>query len=574
MHYGVKKPLFINQYCAFVLLSPLAKQDGLKNPCNSVNNKELTIVDKIRPRCYNSITMKNLPLSIQTFSKFVEGNYLYVDKTKSIYNLISGGGEYFFLSRPRRFGKSLLISTLAEIFSGNKELFKGLWIYDKIEWTQYPVIHIDCSKLSFKTPEMLEKALDTRVEKIASDHNIQLDHGLFLKEKFGQLLEKMSQKQKVVVLIDEYDKPLTEYMEANEIETAKRIRKVLKNFYGVIKASDAFLRFVFITGVSKFARVSVFSDLNNLIDITLLENFSTLLGYTEAELQHYFSPYIKQMAEKWGASKNHLIQTIQKWYNGYSWDGENFVYNPFSILNLFNANSFENFWFSTGTPTFLIELIKNQQCDVVEFENLPVKSYTFDSYDIENMDIAALLFQTGYLTIKKIILEKNEKTYHLSYPNKEVRDSFLNHLFGEFTQKKMGFNTRLLERIGKAVEADDMDRFIQEIKSLFASIPYHMFIGEREAYYHSIIYLVLRLNGAAVRGEDPTNIGRIDAVLETGNKIYVMEFKMGSEQEAIAQIKEKKYYEKYLNSGKEIVLMGIGFDPEKRNISNYLLASP
>jgi hypothetical protein len=517
--------------------------------------------------------MKNLPLSVQTFSKFGKGNYLYVDKTKSIYELISGGGEYFFLSRPRRFGKSLLISTLAEIFSGNKELFQGLWIYDKIEWTQFPVVHIDFSKIDYETPEKLKESIKQFLDKVAKNYGLKLDKERSYKESFVDLIERLSVKGMVVVLIDEYDKPIIEYIEADEIETAKKIRKILKNFYGVIKGSDAFLRFVFITGVSKFSKVSVFSDLNNLIDITLSENFSTLLGYTETELQHYFSPYIEQMAEKRGMSKSYLTETIREWYNGYSWDGKNFVYNPFSILNLFHTNSFGNFWFSTGTPTFLIQLIKSQQIELMEFENLAVTTFTFDSYDIENMDIAALLFQTGYLTVKKITIEDEEKTYELSYPNHEVRNSFLTYLLGEYTQKKSGVNTRLLKRIGKAVEADDMDRFVRELKSLFASIPYHIFIGDREAYYHSIIYLLLSLNGAAVKAEDPTNIGRIDAVLETGNIIYIMEFKIGSEQEALEQIKEMKYYEKYLNKGKEIVLMGIGFDPEKRNIGNYLLES-
>ncbi|MCP5108114.1 MAG: ATP-binding protein [bacterium] len=517
--------------------------------------------------------MKNLPIGVQSFSKLINGNYLYIDKTRDIYNLFAKGGLYYFMSRPRRFGKSLLISTLAEIFSGNKELFKGLWIYDKIEWTQYPVIHLDLSKLTFKTPEMLEKALENRVEEIAADNNIQLDPKLFLKEKFGQLLEKMSQKNSVVILIDEYDKPMIEYMEAEEIDAAKKTRRVFKNFYAVIKASDAHLRFVFITGVSKFSKVSVFSDLNNLRDITLSKQFAALLGYTEAELQHYFEPYIKQLTDESGMNKNRLLEEIREWYNGYSWDGKSFVYNPFSILNLFMENSFDNYWFSTGTPSFLIELIKKKQSEIMDFENLPVKSYTFDSCDIENIEIPALLFQTGYLTIKKITTKsgKRVKTYHLSYPNQEVRNSFLTHLFGEYTQKDMNVGTRILERINEAVEAGDMDRFIQEIKSMFASIPYHIFIGEREAYYHSIIYLALSLSGAVVKSEDPTNIGRIDAVVETGNKIYIMEFKMGGEQEALAQIKKMKYYEKFLGSGKEVVLMGIGFDPEKRNIGNYLL---
>jgi hypothetical protein len=516
--------------------------------------------------------MKHLPLSVQTFSKMVEGNYLYVDKTECISRLLSRG-EYYFLSRPRRFGKSLLISTLAEIFSGNQELFKGLWIYDKIKWTKYPVIHIDFSKIDYETPEKLKESIKKFLDNTAKNYDLSLDIEGSYKENFVELIEKLSVKGRVVVLVDEYDKPIIDHLETGAIETAKKIQRVLKNFYGVIKGSDAFLRFVFITGISKFSKVSVFSDLNNLTDITFWQDFSTLLGWTGEELEHYFSPYIERLAKKQGMSKSHLIQEIQKWYNGYSWDGENFVYNPFSLLNLFSTNRFKNYWFSTGTPGFLIKSIKSQQSEIMDFENLPVQDYTFDSYDIEDLEIPVLLFQTGYLTVKKITIKDENETYYLSYPNKEVQDSFLTHLFREYTQKKMNFSTRVLNRISEALAADDPDRFIQEIKSLFASIPYHIFIGEREAYYHSIIYLVLKLNGADVRCEDPTNIGRIDAVLETGNKIYIMEFKVGKEsaQEALEQIKKMKYYEKYLGKGEKIVLMGIGFSPEERNLDTYLV---
>ncbi|MDQ1352734.1 MAG: family ATPase [Acidobacteriota bacterium] len=515
--------------------------------------------------------MKNLPLSIQTFRDFIDQDYIYVDKTKQIHDLFATGGRYYFLSRPRRFGKSLLLSTMAEIFSGNKELFKGLWIYDKIEWTKYPVIHIDLSKMDFETPTKLKESLKQFLNETAVFYGVTLDEKKTYKESFVELIKKLSSLGRVVILVDEYDKPITEFLEAGKIETAKNNRKVLKNFFGVIKGSDAFLRFVFITGVSKFSRVSIFSDLNNLIDITLMENFAALLGYTEAELTQYFSPYMEQMAIKRGISKSNLAETIRKWYNGYSWDGENFVYNPFSILNLFNANRFRNFWFTSGTPTFLIQLIRRNKSKIREFENLAVENYTFDSYDIENMNIEALLFQTGYLTIKKITTENEEDTYHLSYPNKEVRDSFLTYLLGEFSRKDIIFSSRFLKRIDELVKAGDIDGFIREIKSLFASIPSHIFIGDREAYYHSIIYLILKLAGAEVRCEDPTNIGRIDAVLETGNKIYIMEFKLSSEHEAMEQIKKMKYYEKYLGSGKEIALLGAGFDPKKRNIGNYLL---
>ncbi len=519
--------------------------------------------------------MKNLPLGVQTFRKFIEGDYLYIDKTKIITNLFAYGGQYYFLSRPRRFGKSVLVSTLKEIFSGNKELFKGLWIYDKIEWTKHPVIHLDFSKITFNTPGILEKALISRIEEIAKDHQLQLDDELPLKEKFGQLIKKLaqSQQQKVVILVDEYDKPMIQYVESGDIAMANGIRNVFKNFYSIIKGSDAHLRFVFITGVSKFSKVSIFSDLNNLRDITLSSQFADLLGYTEVELKQYFTPYIKDVSGELGLSQKRLMEKIKHWYNGYSWDGKNFVYNPFSIINFFTEKSFGNYWFATGTPTFLIEIIKERRTELMEFENLPVQDYLFDSYDIENMEIAPLLFQTGYLTIKKITVSSRDsiKTYYLSYPNKEVRHSFLTHLFGMMTQKRIGAGTRILQRVNQNVNQEHIEGFIKELTALFASIPHQIVIGEREAYYHTVIYLVLSLTGADVRCEESTNTGRIDAVLETEKKIYIMEFKMGTAQKAMNQIKEKKYYEKYLGRTKEIILVGVGFDSQKRNIGSYEL---
>ena len=529
-------------------------------------------VDNLRLECYNFVMMKNLPLSIQTFRDIITQGYLYIDKTKEIYNLYARGGKYYFFSRPRRFGKSLLISTLKEIFSGNKELFKGLWIYDKIEDTTYPVIHIDFLGLKYRSEKELEDSLEYLIDQNAAAHGIELQQKGYDK-RFRELIMEAFKKNPVVILVDEYDKPVIDFIETDSKDIARANQKVLKTFYSIIKSMDQYTRFIFITGVSKFSKVSVFSDLNTLIDITLYDDFSTLLGYTEEELKHYFSPYLKRTTEKMGMSEASLLKSIRKWYNGYSWDGNNFVYNPFSILSFFNANSFGNFWFSTGTPTFLIKLIKSQQVEIMEFENLLANHITFDCFDIDNMDVTSLLFQTGYMTIKKVTIENHEKTYELTYPNHEVRSSFLTHLLGMYTQKKSAFQLRLLKNIGQAVETGDLDRLIKEIKSLFASIPYHIFIGEREAYYHSIIYLVLSLSGIDVRTEEPTNTGRIDAVLEVGNKIYILEFKMGSESEALAQIKEMKYYEKYLGKGKEIVLVGIGFDQEKRNIGNYLMES-
>jgi hypothetical protein len=504
--------------------------------------------------------MKKLPVGIQTFSKLIKGNYLYVDKTEEIYKLLSGGGQSYFLSRPRRFGKSLLISTLKEIFSGNKELFKGLWIYDKWEWEEYPVIHLDFLGLEYEGREQLVKTLEFLLNQNAAVHGIQLTEDGYDK-RFRELILKLSRENPVVILVDEYDKPLIDYVENDEIETARENRKVLKTFYGAIKGADEYLKFVFITGVSKFSKVSIFSGLNNPDDISVGNRFSTLLGYTHQELLYYFKDRLGELP----------VETIKKWYNGYSWDGRNFVYNPLSILYLFTTGEFDNYWFSTGTPTFLTKLIRAKKRNILEFDNLPASSFAFDSYDIEDMEIIPLLFQTGYLTIKEIIIKKEKKKYRLGYPNKEVRDSFMTYLFREYTQQDLTLNTRLLERMSEAIEENDMDRLMEEMKSLFASIPYHIFIGEKEAYYHSIIYLILRLCGAHIAAEDPTNIGRLDAVLETETKIHILEFKIGSEQEALEQIKQKRYHEKYTGSGKDIVLIGIGFDPQNRNIGNYLV---
>ena len=371
--------------------------------------------------------MKNLPVSIQTFSDLMTQNYLYVDKTKEIYNLFARGGKYYFLSRPRRFGKSLLISTLNEIFSGNKELFKGLWIYDKIEWKTYPVIYIDFSHISFQTPQVLEMELNIKLEKIAKTFNINLDQRRDYQGKFEELIEKLSAKERVAILIDEYDKPIINFIETEEKEIALANRKVLKKFYSVLKGSDRYIRFVFITGVSKFSRMSIFSDLNNLNDITIDDHFSMLLGLTQDELLKYFDDRIHRLSQKMNMSKNDFLGHVKQWYNGYSWDGHHFLYNPYSILNFFSKNRFSNYWFASATPTFLVNHMKNRKKDITALEREEVDEAIFESYDIENLEVLSMLFQTGYLTIKDIIPVGIKSKYVLSYPNEEVKESFLKH---------------------------------------------------------------------------------------------------------------------------------------------------
>ncbi len=514
--------------------------------------------------------MKNLPIGVQTFSKLINRNYLYIDKTRDIYNLFAEGGQYYFLSRPRRFGKSLLISTLNELFSGNKELFKGLWIYDRIEWKTYPVIYIDFSHISFQNPQTLEMELNIKLEKIAKTFNTNLDQRRDYQGKFEELIEKLSQKERAVILIDEYDKPIINFIETEEKEIALANRKVLKKFYSVLKGSDRYIRFVFITGVSKFSRMSIFLDLNNLNDITIDDNFSRLLGLTHDELLKYFDDHIDRLSQKMNMSKNDLLEHVKQWYNGYSWDGCHFLYNPHSILSFFSKNRFGNYWFSTGTPTFLINYIKKQNRSITSFEKEKVDSSIFETYDIENLGITSMLFQAGYLTIKEIQpVEVVQSKYVLAYPNREVKESFLKHFLTSFTTEESGSIGNRIFDLVKAVRTNNMEEFFTIIRALFASIPPHLFIKNREAYYHTVIYLVLKLVGIYIEVEVHTNIGRIDAVMKTDQYIYVMEFKMGTSDEALSQIERMKYHEKYLSSGKSIQLIGVGFEEVEKNISDY-----
>jgi hypothetical protein len=506
--------------------------------------------------------MKNLPIGIQTFSQLIQENYLYVDKTREIYNLIERGGKYFFISRPRRFGKSLMLSTLKEMFSGNETLFNGLWIHDKIQWDSFPVIHMDLLKVNSKTPGKLEKSLEKLIRKMAGGFNIETDPESDYKDVFADFIEKLAKnnKKKVVILIDEYDKPIIDHLDWGDKTTARENRKILKNFYSVIKGSDEHLKFVLLTGVSKFSRVSIFSDLNNLDDITLDERYATLMGYTGEELVRYFPT---------GDSDAGTLAKIKKWYNGYSWDGRHFVYNPLSILLYFEKKRFTNYWFSTGTPTFLIDTIKEKEFPVGELEKIEVDDYAFESFDIDNMEVTSLLFQTGYLTIKKKEIIDDETIYYLSYPNKEVRESFLKHLLKGFSEKDFRVSRKYLKQLRTALEQNKLDDFFASIKSFFSSIPYNMFVSGREAYYHTIIYLLLRLAGVSIYPEIETNTGRLDAVVEEEKTIYIMELKIGTSGEALNQIKEKRYYQPYLTSGKSIMLVGIGIDPSIRNISDY-----
>ena len=504
---------------------------------------------------------QKLPVGIQHFRDIREQNYLYIDKTEAIFRLTESG-KFFFLSRPRRFGKSLTLSTLKALFQGKKELFDGLWVQDHWDWTQKnPVIHISFSNIGYKTLG-LEKALHNMLDKQAVKHGIQLVAEGY-DQKLEELIKKLSKKNKVVLLIDEYDKPIIDYLD--DLPQAQEHQKILKSFYSIIKDAGTYIRFLIITGVSKFSKVSIFSELNNLEDITIDWRFATLLGLTQDELESNFENHLQASQERLKINRDQLLSKLKEWYNGYSWDGEVFVYNPFSLLNFFQKSAFLNFWFSTGTPTFLVNLLRERQ--LYNLGKVEVGQAAFDSFDLENIDAYSLLFQTGYLTIKQV---EPFGLYSLDFPNREVKDSMLQYLVAGFSNGAYSQSTPIVLKLHKAFLGNDAEKIIKIINSLFKSIPSHIFIKEKEAYYHSVVFLVFQYLGQFIEAEVNTSDGRIDAVVQTDTHIYVLEFKLDeSAKAAIQQIQTKGYAEKYQSTEKQLVGIGINFSSSTKSVEGW-----
>ncbi len=507
-----------------------------------------------------TIPMKKLSLPLNDFADVITGNRIYVDKTKFLLPLIEQKG-FYFLSRPRRFGKSLLLSTFKYIFQGRKELFKGLYIEDKIEWKTYPVIHLDFLNISYKEMPLAE-GLKMYLREVAQKENIELRGDSprdFLRSLIIEL--KAKYQQNVVILIDEYDKSIIDYID--EPIQASLNRDTLKHFFGTLKGMTADLQFIFLTGVSKFSKVSLFSDLNNLVDLTLDKNYTTLLGYTQSEVETYFVDYLEQHRIEKNMSLPDLLAEIKRWYNGYSWNGVDSVYNPYSILNFLYSGEFLNHWFSTGTPTMVVKLLNQKY--LKDFKDVPFGIFELERYDITQIEkhLVSLLFQTGYLTITTKV---DAETFLLNYPNKEVRDSFNYFRVAEYIEG----NTSLEElkyNLKTSLFAGNMDLFVENLTILFAQIPYQIVIPNKEAYYQLIIYLTLKILGLEIIAEDNTNKGRIDAVIFVPNYIYIIEFKFSSStKQALLQIKDKKYYEKYLADNRQVCLVGMNFDYDNRTV--------
>ncbi|MEZ4661838.1 MAG: AAA family ATPase [Caldilineaceae bacterium] len=471
--------------------------------------------------------LKPVQASTYTFRKIIDGGFLYVDKTEYLYKLVRPASGVYFLARPRRFGKSLMISTLEEIFLGNRALFQGLWIdASDYNWQTYPVIRIDFSRMQVASDAELRAGIERYLRQIARQYQVAIGDGPYY-ALFEDLILALAEQGPVVILIDEYDKPLIDAL--TNVPEAQKIRETLRGFYTLIKAMDQYLRFVFITGISKFSKVGVFSAMNNLDDLTMDGRFATALGITETELEEYFAGHIAAFAEQNGSDLVTLRQRIRNWYDGFCFfEGCESVYNPFSTLQLFNKLRFANYWFETGTPTFLIKLLKEQQYDIEQLDDLRLRELAFNTYEIETLSIIPLLFQTGYLTIKDY--EPARRIYTLAYPNMEVEDAFLTYLLGEFSKRDRGLNEAQLWRMIDALEAHDLDRFFGLLQVFFANVPYQIHL-KYEKYYQTIFYLIFKLIGLRIDAEVETNVGRIDAVVEVADHIFLFEFKLDKSAE-------------------------------------------
>ena len=503
-----------------------------------------------------------LPIGIQDFAELRNGGYLYVDKTQAIQRLLTAS-KYYFLSRPRRFGKSLTLSTIKYIYQGKRELFQGLWIEEQWDWNKVqPVIHLSFSSIGYRELG-LEESIRQELARIGTIQGIIYSQQTSVAIMFQELIQQLAVHGKVVLLIDEYDKPLIDYLD--DMPLAKANQRIMKTFYSVIKDSDPYLEFMLITGVSKFSKVSVFSDLNHLYDLSFRRESAALVGYTQTELENYFAPYLQEAQEQLGLNHSELLDQVRIWYNGYSWDGRTRVYNPFSILSFFRSNEFSNFWFETGTPNFLPKLMKRQH--ILEVDGLEMDELGFSAYDIEKLQVIPVLLQTGYLTIQ----EKLEfGLYRLGYPNREVRASMLAYLIAEMRHDDAITSTPTVVSLHRAFASNNMQQVITLIKAIFKTIPSHIFIKEAESYYHSLIHLVFHYLGLYSESEVNTNDGRLDCVVKTPSHIYVIEFKLNrSADEALQQIKDKGYAEKYRADPREKVLLGVNFSSELKTVEGW-----
>ena len=513
------------------------------------------------------MTRHQLPIGIQSFRRIREQDCYYVDKTPHIRRLVQMG-DFYFLSRPRRFGKSLLVDTLRELFQGNEPLFRGLDIHDHWDWSaKNPVVRLSFDG-NYNEPDNLHSNIISQLAMIEQDAGLDPMENYTAPDRLQNLLRRLHRAtgQQTVVLVDEYDKPILDVIDNPEMASANR--DYLRGFYGIIKGSAQDVRFVFVTGVSMFSRVSLFSGLNNLRNISLDPHYATICGYTDTDLDTVFAPELPGLDR----------DEIREWYNGYHWLGHEKLYNPFDLLLLFETRNFEPHWFETGSPTFLFRMMMEREVSPLQLENLTTDAWQISSFDVDDIGIEALLFQTGYLTIIEKERDGNQTFYTLDYPNLEVRQSLNQGLLAYLGRQGKEVSDQGKE-LGRLLADNDFEGFAERLRSFFAGIPCQWqganSPARYEAWYAGMLYACFRTIGLDLRVEDSSSRGRADMVVLHGGQVFVFEFKMAdgdgngetASQSAIEQIQEKGYAEKYRDRGEPVYLVGVAFDRGLRNLA-------
>ena len=506
------------------------------------------------------------PIGIQTFANIINEGYLYVDKTALVYKL-ANDSKYYFLSRPRRFGKSLLVTTLEAYFQGRKELFEGLAISKlETEWTQYPVLHIDLNAADYRSEEALTSILNGHLYYFEETYGRNPVENT-VSERFKGVIKRACEQtgRQVVILVDEYDKPLLQTIGNEELQD--NYRKILKSFYGVAKTMDGYIRLAFFTGVTKFSKVSVFSDLNNLKDISLDDRYAEICGITEKEIRDNMDEQVGEMAETNEMSKDECYEKLKRQYDGYHFSKNSLgIYNPFSLLNALDSRDFSDCWFASGTPTFLVETMKRNHYDLERLTHEDATADLLGSLDAIDTNPIPLLYQSGYLTIKGYDPEFG--TYRLGFPNQEVERGFSRFLFRYYTPASQGQDSFIKEFV-LAVRAGQIDKFMKRLESLFAGQDYQI-AGDAELYFHNAVALIFKMVGFYTDTERHTSDGRMDMVVQTADYIYIFEFKLDeSADKALEQIEEKQYALPFAQDPRKLYKIGVNFSSETRRIESW-----
>ena len=516
------------------------------------------------------MSSKIYPIGIQNFEKIRTDGYFYIDKTALIYQMVKTG-SYYFLSRPRRFGKSLLISTLEAYFLGKKELFEGLAM-EKLEkdWITYPIFHMDLNTEKYDTRESLDSILNFTLEKWEQQYGTAPSETTFAL-RFRGLIERAYKQtgQRVVILIDEYDKPMLQAIGNEELQ--KEFRNTMKAFYSVLKTMDGCIQFAFLTGVTKFGKVSVFSDLNNLDDISMRNQYIDICGVSEKELHDDLEIELHELADIKGVSYHEICDKLREYYDGYHFTHNSIgIYNPFSLLNTFKYKEFGSYWFETGTPTYLVELLKKHHYDLRRMAHEETSISVLNSIDSASDNPIPVIYQSGYLTIKGY--DEEFGIYSLGFPNREVEEGFIKFLLPFYANTNAGESEFEIQKFVREIRIGDYDSFFRRLRSFFADTPYEL-IRDLELHYQNVLFIVFKLVGFYVKAEYHTSEGRIDLVLQTDKFVYVIEFKLdGTAEDALRQINEKHYALPFEAGGnRRLFKIGVNFNAKMRNIEKWIV---